>query len=961
MDNRKKIFIDKKNIQTDNQRGRKTENPMALLNPDWSIKYVNPAMEDIVGYKSEDIIGTKPPYPWQTQYHLPSPENFPGRTHKMKNETDLYQSKNGRKFEVKISSKPIYINDEFVGHQQDWEDIDFVPETSVGDAPTFKNEVVGFSSYDKHDDEYQELDMEDMYSDQARPFFAKAILEDFPFSLYITDCEGSIISFNDHAEEFIGIAKEDAINSHCNLLVDDSESSEEIERVKIAMHTGKWNGPRKLVNKRGGIVNVESNIIAIKDKDDGLLGVAYIDRPEMKRTKQIISLENGIEYSKDLFFIIDTDGNIVFFNKKSFNGKRVNTGPGRKISFFELFNEKNNIVFKDFCQQAYETNKHCIFEFERQNQVFETDIVTIGSGETTNLLIRIADISAYRNVENRLKKALALSESEKLKKNAIIESLNDALTILDEDFRIIYQNRKFKQLFGEYLGHFCFEPLVKGDSFCEDCPASMSFSESYRMTKEINMNGETKYFEFNVMPYKDTEGKIIGVIEIVRDIGEYISDKEYARSELKKISSWANQEIARNDKAHKTIHTKVNTDLKGALCGIKNAAKNLLGNKELKTKIKEDISALLDSLGTAESDIRRLSSSLWPKDMESVGLVEALKVLCDNFAKDNYINIHFYNECRAHNFGEKISIVAYKCADEALNNIRMHSGATEAAVSLKQTVGELEIVIKDNGSGFADERAINSPSTFGLMNIKRRLNTVGGRVRITSEKKSGVTIRFSIPFDGSSSNIRINILLADESSVFRKGLKNIFADDNRLMIHDEVSDESSLLEKFSAKLYDIVLFDLNLPGRNPADIIGDLVNYRPEIKILALSNDSDYSYARKLIKKGASGIIGKNESPEEIIKAVYKIASGKKYEPRNMDGGYGNIPDSPGGKTHDSLSKREYQVMIMLGGGKRAKDISDELGLSAKTIATYKSRIIEKMNFEKNSDITEYCVRNGLI
>lgn len=208
----------------------------------------------------------------------------------------------------------------------------------------------------------------------------------------------------------------------------------------------------------------------------------------------------------------------------------------------------------------------------------------------------------------------------------------------------------------------------------------------------------------------------------------------------------------------------------------------------------------------------------------------------------------------------------------------------------------------------------------------------------------------------------IKILVADDHAVVRAGLKRIIDDIPGMVVADEASSGQEVLEKALEKDYDIVLLDITMPGRSGFDILKELRSQKPNLSILFLSVHPEEQYATRVLRMGASGYMTKESVPEELVTALLKVASGGKYISSSLAERLASeLEASSAQAPHRILSNREFQVLCMIASGKAVKDIAKELFLSVKTISTYRSRILQKMNMGNNAEIIRYAIDNELI
>ncbi len=208
----------------------------------------------------------------------------------------------------------------------------------------------------------------------------------------------------------------------------------------------------------------------------------------------------------------------------------------------------------------------------------------------------------------------------------------------------------------------------------------------------------------------------------------------------------------------------------------------------------------------------------------------------------------------------------------------------------------------------------------------------------------------------------IRILVADDHAIVRDGLKQIVSDTSDIVVSGEASNGREALNKALKDDYDVVLLDITMPDRSGLEILKEIKGQKPELPVLILSIHPEEQYAVRALKAGAAGYLTKESASEELIRAMRKVSSGGKYVTSSLAEKLASIlktnTEEP---LHQSLSDREYQVLCMIASGKRVKQIADELLLSTKTISTYRSRILRKMNMNNDIELTRYAMQNHLV
>jgi two-component system, NarL family, invasion response regulator UvrY len=208
----------------------------------------------------------------------------------------------------------------------------------------------------------------------------------------------------------------------------------------------------------------------------------------------------------------------------------------------------------------------------------------------------------------------------------------------------------------------------------------------------------------------------------------------------------------------------------------------------------------------------------------------------------------------------------------------------------------------------------------------------------------------------------IKILIADDHTMFREGLKHILAEYPDLVVTDEANNGQEVLDKIWKNNYDMVLLDITMPGMTGLEALKQLKNDRPKLPVLILSMHPEEQYAVRVLRAGASGYLTKESAPDELITAIRKISQGRKYITPSLAERLASEFEADSEKPlHDILSDREYQVLRMIAEGKTVKHIAKELSLSIKTVSTYRTRIMEKMKMKTNAEVMHYVIKHHLL
>jgi two-component system invasion response regulator UvrY len=208
------------------------------------------------------------------------------------------------------------------------------------------------------------------------------------------------------------------------------------------------------------------------------------------------------------------------------------------------------------------------------------------------------------------------------------------------------------------------------------------------------------------------------------------------------------------------------------------------------------------------------------------------------------------------------------------------------------------------------------------------------------------------------------VLIADDHAVVRAGYKQFLEADPSITDVGEASSGTEALDALRRKEWDLLLMDIHMPDRSGLDILKHVTSGYPDVRVLIMSGLPEEQYARNVLRAGASGYLSKGGSPEEFLKAVRLVLNGRRYVSAALAESMAADLENPRDQNqplHTALSTREFQIFCKLAAGSSVGSIGEELSLSVKTVSTYRSRILEKMSFSSNADMTSYALRNGLI
>lgn len=208
----------------------------------------------------------------------------------------------------------------------------------------------------------------------------------------------------------------------------------------------------------------------------------------------------------------------------------------------------------------------------------------------------------------------------------------------------------------------------------------------------------------------------------------------------------------------------------------------------------------------------------------------------------------------------------------------------------------------------------------------------------------------------------IRVILCDDHAMIRRGIRDTLSEAVDIQVTAEASSYAEVRDAIRTHACDVLVLDINLPGRSGLEVLQSLRETDSPIKVLIVSMFPEDQYAIRCLKAGAQGYLNKAGDPAELVTAVRTVAQGRKYVTPNVAQMLvDNLSAPESSSLHASLSERELQTLLKIASGRRLSDIAEELMLSPKTVSVYRARVLEKLKLTNNSELTVYAIRNGLV
>lgn len=208
----------------------------------------------------------------------------------------------------------------------------------------------------------------------------------------------------------------------------------------------------------------------------------------------------------------------------------------------------------------------------------------------------------------------------------------------------------------------------------------------------------------------------------------------------------------------------------------------------------------------------------------------------------------------------------------------------------------------------------------------------------------------------------IQVILCDDHAMIRRGIRDTLVDAGDIQVTGEAGNYSELRDTLKTAACEVLVLDLNLPGRSGLEVLTAVKESHPHVKTLIVSMFAEDQYAIRCLRAGASGYLNKAGDPGDLVKAVRSIHAGRKYVTPEVSEMLVDQLAAPNTEAlHDRLSERELQTLLKIASGKKLSDIAEELMLSPKTVSVYRARLLEKLALSNNAELTVYAIRNALV
>jgi len=375
---------------------------------------------------------------------------------------------------------------------------------------------------------------------------------------------------------------------------------------------------------------------------------------------------------------------------------------------------------------------------------------------------------------------------------------------------------------------------------------------------------------------------------------------------------------------------------------------------------RQNLQSVSDMLVETLEDVRRISTKLYPQQIERLGLTIAIKSMTEKLTASTGIRFDLHSDNIDLLFPKETEVYFYRIIQEALNNIIKHSKAESADIVISKTMLFVQVTIKDNGVGFDMNKFVSSDVSklgFGLLNLDDRINLVRGTYQIQSEPDKGTSLKITVPIKRMKESAnKIKVIIADDHPIFLKGILSILKDEPAIEVLGEASNGEEALELIKKLKPDVVLLDVDMPKLNGLETARILQKEMPGLKTAILTMHKDKEYFNEAMDINVKAFVLKDKISDDLVECIKTIYEGEYYISPAISGylvekkKFSPIPEL------EKLTAAEKEVLKLLSQNRTSKQIADELFNSIRTIENHRNNICKKLGLSGNNKLLLFAI-----
>ena len=451
---------------------------------------------------------------------------------------------------------------------------------------------------------------------------------------------------------------------------------------------------------------------------------------------------------------------------------------------------------------------------------------------------------------------------------------------------------------------------------------------------------------------------IVRILQVEKQATARHQETAQARKQLKELSARLVHAQENERRAiSRELHDEVGQSMSALLVGLGNLSANL--SESAREAVAPQLNTLREIAESSVRAVRNMSLLLRPSMLDDLGLAPALRWQARETARQFGVRVDVATDEACNELPEELRTCTYRVVQEGLLNAARHARAKLVRIHVRKANRSLFLTIQDDGCGFdAHERGL------GLLGIQERIANLGGAFKIDSQPGRGTLLAASLPAPGRRRMIRI--LLADDHTILRTGLRAVLERHADLQVVGEASDGRQAVQVTEKDRPDVVIMDVGMPLLNGIEAARQITAKNPQIAIVVLSMHSDEGYVLRALKAGARGYLLKDSAEADLINAIRAVRDGKAFfsaaiSRMLVDDYMRELQQRGVEDSYELLTNRERELLQLLAEGKSNKDIARMLDLSLYTVETHRSNILEKLNLHSVPELMLYAIRKGVI
>ncbi len=609
--------------------------------------------------------------------------------------------------------------------------------------------------------------------------FVDSIIANMHDALVVLAPDGRIRMVNDTTLALSGYWSDELLDKSAGILFQQSPGDPDT----FSDLKKKWSladTETNLVTKDGRKIPVLLSCSVINDNNTvrWIVCVAK-DITERKRSEENLKLfSKAIDEAMDGVHIVDLEGRIIYANRAAEEMYSYSRGEliGKHVDELNVDREFARTVVLPAVKEKGSWSGELMRRHKNGYEFpvwLSASMVRNDHGEPIAMLGLIRDMTDRKHAEELLNKALAMANEEKTRAEAIIAAIGDQMVILDPEFNIIYENDLAIKAIGSHIGRKCYSAYENSDAVCVNCPVALSFTDGliHRGERIAETIVGTMHLDICASPLKDESGRVVAVIEMVRDITDRKQAEELLRKSHEGLEKQVEERTAEltllNEQLRRFAHNlqeareqertiiarEIHDELGQALTALKMDL-SILTRKLPKgeKKIDEKTESMAGLIETTIQNVKRISTDLRPGVLDHLGLTSALDWQAEEFQKRTGIFCDVVCEPEEIVVDRARSTTIFRLFQETLTNVARHANASKVSVLLKREDGELILQVKDDGDGITKDQ-LSDTHSLGIAGMRERVNYWGGSLAISGIRNKGTTVDARIPLGAAGETV----------------------------------------------------------------------------------------------------------------------------------------------------------------------------------------------------------------